>query len=80
MKNSNDTRQKLIDITYDEIYEKRLSRSLTFRNFIKSTSSQRLYVLLFANKKRWQLCFKRENEKIDLQNDMQLFWYMGQIF
>ena len=47
MKSSNETRQELIDVTYEEVYE-RGYQGASLSRFYQSTSSQRLYVLFFC--------------------------------
>ena len=47
MKSSNETRQKLIDITYDEIYEKVNQKGPHFQKFYQKHKFIKVYVLLF---------------------------------
>ena len=48
MKSSNETRKKLIDVTYEEVYEKRVSRSIILSEILsKAQVHKRLNVLFF---------------------------------
>lgn len=60
MKNSNDTRQKLIDITYDEIYEKGYQAASLSEILSKAQVHKGSMYYFFANKKEMAMCALKE--------------------
>ncbi len=60
MKNSNDTRQKLIDITYDEIYEKGYQGASLSEILSKAQVHKGSMYYFFANKKEMAMCALKE--------------------
>lgn len=63
MKNSNDTRQKLIDITYDEIYEKGYQGASLSEILSKARVHKGSMYYFFANKKEMAMCALKEKMK-----------------
>ena len=60
MKSSNDTRQKLIDITYDEIYEKGYQAASLSEILSKAQVHKGSMYYFFANKKEMAMCALEE--------------------
>lgn len=60
MKSSNDTRQKLIDITYDEIYEKGYQAASLSEILSKAQVHKGSMYYFFANKKEMAMCALKE--------------------
>lgn len=60
MKNSNDTRQKLIDITYDEIYEKGYQAASLSEILSKAQVHKGSMYYFFANKKEMAISALKE--------------------
>lgn len=60
MKNSTDTRQRLIDITYEEIYEKGYQASSLSDILTKAKVHKGSMYYFFANKKEMALCALKE--------------------
>ena len=63
MKNSNETRQKLIDITYDEIYEKGYQGASLSEILSKAQVHKGSMYYFFANKKEMAMCALKEKMK-----------------
>ena len=60
MKNSNDTRQKLIDITYDEIYEKGYQAASLSEILSKAQVHKGSMYYFFENKKEMAMSALKE--------------------
>ena len=63
MKNSNDTRQKLIDITYDEIYEKGYQAASLSEILLKAQVHKGSMYYFFKNKKEMAMSALKEKMK-----------------